>query len=388
MAAGFLDGVTVLDLSAVGPASRASRWLADYGARVVKVGPVPRDGAVQLTPPFHAYAAQRGVQRVAVDLKSDAGREVFLRLTEQADIVIESFRPGVVGRLGIGYDDVKSRNPRIVYCSTSGFGQTGPRAKWAGHDLDYLAVGGFLAASGRGEGGKPPLPGATVADSAGGGLHAVAAILAALVARERTGEGAFLDVSVAEGVLALMSLQVDEFLATGVEPRPGSGMLTGRYACYDTYRTADDRWLAVAAIEPRFWANLCNAVGLERWVDAQTDDGVQHEIRADLAAALATRTRDAWVALLSAADTCVAPVLDVAEVANDEQFAARGAFVEATHPQHGRFTQVAPVLAGATRPAVGHAVPDQASTDTDAVLAAAGFTGEELAGLRETGVVA
>ena len=343
MVAGFLDGIVVLDLASVGPAARASRWLADYGARVVKVA---APAGLQIEPPFYAYSAHRGMERMALDLKADDGREAFMHAVDDADVVIESFRPGVVDRLGIGYDAVKSRNPRIVYCSTSGFGQSGPRAQWAGHDLNYLGVGGFLDCSGRGPDLRPPIPGATVADSAGGGMHAVMSILAALVARASTGQGAYLDVSVADGVLALMALAVDEYLAVGTVPGPGHGLLTGRYACYDVYGCADGTWLTVAAIEPRFWANLCRAVGLDKWIEHQTDDDVQAEIRADLAAVFRTRSRDAWVAELGPADTCVAPVLSVPEVVDDEQFEARGAFVEATDPEHGSFRQVGYTLAG------------------------------------------
>ncbi len=383
-----LGGITVLDLASVGPAARASRWLADYGATVVKVAPVPAHGGVQITPPFHAYSAHRGMKRALVDLKAAAGREAFLRLAERADVLVESFRPGVADRLGIGYAAVHARNPRLVYCSTTGYGQSGPRARWAGHDLDYLAVGGFLHASGRGPGGKPVVPGATVADSAGGGLHAVAAILAALVSRASTGEGTYLDVAAADGVLALMALQVDEHLATGTEPGPGTSLLTGRYACYDTYQAADGGWLAVAAIEARFWANLCRALGVDKWVEHQLDDDVQDQVRADLAAAFATRPRDEWVERLAAADTCVAPVLSVAEVARDEGFVARGAFVAAAHPQHGPFRQVAPLLAGAPRPDGQVVVRDLAETDTEELLAATGMSRGELARLREQGVLA
>lgn len=333
---GMLDGITVLDLASVGPAARASRWLADYGARVVKVG--PKDPALQIEPPFHAYSAHRGMTRAHFDLKDPDELAGFLDLAADADVMIESFRPGVVAKLGIGYDDVKARNPAIVYCSTSGYGQHGPRSQWAGHDLNYLAVTGFLATTQpRGDGG-PPIPGATVADSAGGGMHAVIAILAALVQRAATGQGAYLDVSVADGVLALMALHVDEYLATGVTPH---NVLTGRYACYDTYRAADGGWLAVAAIEPRFWANLCRLLDLERWSAHQTDDAVQDEIRADLRGVFATKTRDAWTALLASADTCVSPVLEVSEV--------ECPVVDASHPQHGSFRQMAPTLAGTAR---------------------------------------
>jgi alpha-methylacyl-CoA racemase len=384
----MLDGVTVLDFASVGPAARASRWLADYGADVIKVGPVPRQGGVQITPPFFAYSGHRGMRRILFDLKADAGRDTFLRFARSADVVIESFRPGVVDRLGIGYDAVRAANPSVVYCSTSGYGQTGPRSQTAGHDLDYLAVGGFLDCSGRGADGGPPIPGATIADSAGGGMHAVMAILAALVRRGTTGEGAYLDVSVADGVLSFMSLYVDEYLATGEVPGPGHNILTGRYACYDVYGTSDGGWLAVAAIEPHFYANLCRLLGLERWTDHQDDDAVQDDIRADFTRVFASRTRDEWVTLLADADTCVAPVLSVPELVDDAQFDARGAIVEAKHPTHGVFRQVAPVLAGQVRPDGAVLGPDHASTATDELLRAAGLDADEIAALRDDGVVA
>lgn len=382
----MLDGVTVLDLASVGPAARASRWLADYGATVVKVGAL--GGGVQIEPPFHAYSAHRGLKRVLVDLKAGPGRDAFLRLADGADVVVESFRPGVVDRLGIGYRAVSARNPGVVYCSTTGYGQNGPRAGWAGHDLNYLGVAGFLHCSGRGGDGRPPIPGATVADSAGGGMHAVIAILAALVRRAATGAGAYLDVSVADGMLGLMALQVDEHLATGNAPGPGSGLLTGRFACYDVYPTGDGGLLTVAAIEPRFWANLCRALGLDRWIDHQTDDAVQEQIRADIREVLAARERDEWVALLAGDDTCVAPVLSVPEVAEDAQFAARRAFAVAKHPARGEFRQVGTVLAGSTPVVDGELVREPGATDTDEVLAGAGLSVEDIAALRAAGAVA
>ncbi|HWC33461.1 MAG TPA: CaiB/BaiF CoA-transferase family protein [Mycobacteriales bacterium] len=381
---GLLDGITVLDLASVGPAVRASGWLADYGASVIKVGPVPRDAGTQITPKAHYYSGGRGTRTIQLDLKSDAGRETFLRLAETADVVIESFRPGVVARLGIGYDDVKSRNPRIVYCSTSGYGQSGPRAHWAGHDLNYLAVSGFLATGERGPDGKPMVPGATIADSAGGGLQAVSAILAALVARGRTGEGAYLDVAVADGMLALMSLQIDDVLATGAEQPPKSAPLSGSYACYDTYQCADGGWVAVAAIEPKFWANLCNALGVPECISGQMDDAAQDGIRAAVAAAFVTKPRDEWVDLLAGADTCVSPVLTATEVAADPAVAARNAIATAQPAEGEDFAQLTPLLAGAERAAT-YQLPDRSITDTDAVLAECGMSPEEIKALRDRG---
>jgi alpha-methylacyl-CoA racemase len=383
-----LRGYTVLDLASVGPAARTSRWLADYGATVVKVGPTPKHGGVQITPPFYAYAGHRGMQRVMLDLKAPAGRDAFLRLATRADVVIESFRPGVMDRLGIGYDAVRAHNTQIVYCSTTGFGQDGPYSRWAGHDLDYLAIGGYLDCTGRDAHGGPALPGATIADSAGGGMHAVMAILAALLARTNTGEGTHLDVAVVDGVMSLMSLLVDEYLATGEVPGPRHGLLTGRYACYDVYRCRDDKWVAVAAIEPQFFANLCRALGCDKFIDGQHDDAVQDEIRAAFSAAFASRDRDDWVAQLGPADTCVAPVYSVPELVDDPHLQARRTFVDACDEHHGAFRQVGWTLAGMDRDQPAATTRDATITDTDELLAAAGFTLEEITAMRDDGVVA
>jgi alpha-methylacyl-CoA racemase len=381
----LLDGISVLDLSSVGPASRASRWLADYGAAVVKIGPTTRKGSVQIVPPFFSYGAGRGLQRVSIDLKSSEGLQAFLRLAERADVLIESFRPGVADRIGIGWAALRARNPRLVYCSTSGYGQDGPYAQWAGHDLNYLAMAGFLACTTPRADGGPPIPGATVADSAAGGMQAVVAILAALLARARTGEGTRVDVAACDGVLALMSQQIDEYLAIGTLPGPSSNILTGRYACYDCYPTRDGRWLSVAAVEPHFYANLCKALGLEQFIPFQEDDARQPEIRAAFRAVFLTRTRDEWVAALAPADCCVAPVNTVAELCADPHFAARGAWIEAEDPERGRFRQLAPMFGGAQRGQPLHRV--RRGTDTDAVLGAAGFAEAEIRGLRAAGAV-
>ncbi|HXQ59010.1 MAG TPA: CaiB/BaiF CoA-transferase family protein [Acidimicrobiales bacterium] len=385
---GPLAGVTVLDLSTVGPAARATRLLADYGAAVVKVGAVPGRGPGATIAPFFAYSAQRAMRRVQLDVRHADGREAFLALAATADVVVESFRPGVVDRLGIGYEALRAVNPAIVYCSTSGYGQSGPRSAWAGHDLNYLAVSGYLASCGPRADGGPPLPGATIADAAAGGMHAALAIAAALFSRHRTGEGTFLDVSVADGALWLMSLAVDEHLATGTEPGPGHDVLTGRYACYDTYRAADGRWLAVAAIEAKFFANLCRALGCEEWTDRQYDDDAQEQIRSALATAFARRDRDAWVALLSGDDTCVAPVQAVTEIAHDPQFLERGAVVEAKDTDGRSFCQVGAVLAGMAPVATPVVVRDAATTDTDDLLQAAGIDRTRIAELRREGVLA
>lgn len=383
-----LDGIRVLDLASVGPGARASRILADYGAAVTKVGAVPRAGAVQITPPYYAYSGNRGMTRALFDLKSEVGRDAFMALADSADVIIESFRPGVVDRLGVGFDAVSARNPRIVYCSTSGFGQHGPRSTWAGHDINYLGVAGYLDCSGRQEDGRPALPGATVADIAAGGMQAAMAVLAALLRRERTGVGELLDVSIADGAFALMSLYVDEYLATGVEPGPGHYILTGRYACYDTYTCADGRHVAVGAIEPQFWRNLVRLLGLEQYADAQLDDERQDEIRNAMAERFATRSRDEWVALLGPEDTCVAEVNSVAEATVSDQVAARGLIADAVNAEGVEFRQSAPTWAGTVAPDGPYQVRDPLVSDTADLLAAAGMDRERIEQLIESGAIA
>jgi alpha-methylacyl-CoA racemase len=219
-------------------------------------------------------------------------------------------------------------------------------------------------------------------------MHAAMAILAALVGRASTGEGTYLDVAVTDGVRWMLSLYVDEHLATGEMPEPGHSIITGRYACYGVYGTRDGCWLAVGAIEPVFWANLCRALGLERWIDHQLDDDQQDTIRADLSAAFKTRDRDDWVAELADADTCVAPVADIAESVADPQLEARGGVVEAKHPEHGSFRQLGPVLAGSAPPPDVYELAGTTATDTDVLLTDAGYGPDELAELRAEGVIA
>jgi alpha-methylacyl-CoA racemase len=362
--------------------------LADYGAAVIKVGPVRAADAAPIEPKFFAYSGHRDMRRALFDLKSEDGRGAFLALAATADVVVESFRPGVVEKLGIGYDAVAERNAGVVYCSTSGYGQSGPAAQWAGHDLDYLAVGGYLGMSGRGEDGAPPLPGATIADAAAGGMQAALAITAALAGRATSGKGAYLDVSVADGVLWLMSLAIDEQLALGGDIGPGHDVLSGRYAFYGTYACGDGKWVAVGAIEAKFFANLCAALGCPELAGSQYDDEAQPTLRAALADAFATKTRDEWVELLAGADTCVAPVLAVREVVEHPQFQARRVVGAAKHPTQGEIRQLAPLLAGMPRPEGVVALPDMGTTDTAHLLKEAGVDGETVRRWLAQGVVA
>jgi alpha-methylacyl-CoA racemase len=372
-----------LDLASVGPAARASGILADYGATVVKVlRPAARVGE-SIEAPESAYGGAGRATRVRIDLAQAAGRDAFLRLADRADVVLESFRPGVARRLGIDAAALRARNPRLVHCAITGYGSTGPYAAWAGHDLNYVGLAGMLGHGDARADGGPPVPGATVADAAGGGMHAAIAVLVALLARAGTGEGATLDVSATDGALWLMSLVIDQHLAAtgdaGAMP-----LLSGAYGCYSTYRARDGRWLTVAALESRFWRNLCEALGAPDLAAAQTDPARQAEVKQRLAAVFATRDRDDWVALLGPADTCVAPVHTPREVAGDPQFRARGLFAS-LGADGGGHERLAPLLAGSRGDGTSSAPPP---LDTDGLLRDAGLAAAEIATLRHAGIVA
>lgn len=379
----FLDGVTILDLAGVGPAPRCLRVLADLGARWIRLMPPSR--AQRIQPLWFQYGSSRGVEQCEIDLKDGRARNVFLQLAAKADVVVESFRPGVAARLGVDFAAVSKVNPGVVYCSLTGYGQTGPYANQAGHDLNYQALTGALATSGRRADGGPALPGLTLADSAGGGWQAAIRILAALVARKDSGRGAYLDVAAAEGVLQLMSVTMDEYFATVIEPAAGRHMFAGRYAFYDVYETADGQWMAVAAIEKKFFANLCQACGLDGLIASQFDDEAQPRMRDAFKKVFQSRTRAEWMAALHGLDVCVTPVLSVSEVANDKHWQARGMFCDFQHPDHGLVRQTRPF--GGTPENDRGPAPASGQTDPGAVLRRLGFEEQEVTAILETGTI-
>lgn len=384
MTAGLLAGTTVVDFSMQGPGPRCARMLADYGARVVRVRP-PASNRMH-RPPAHVYSSGRDFEHVVIDLKDPAGLEVAHRLIARADVVIESYRPGVADRLGVGYRAAKEANEAIVYCSVSGFGQDGPYADRPGHDLNFLGLTGYLSLVGRRADGGPAMPGGTIADAAGG-LAAGVAILAALVGRGATGEGAHLDVSITEATLRLVHNFVDQFLTAGVEVQGGTDKLTGGAAWYDVYEAGDGRWLTVAAIEPGFWKELCAVLDLEQYLDRQHDRDAQDEIRGAMRAAFARRTGDEWLDLLGTR-SCVGPVLTLSEIEHDPQLAARGLVWEIPNDAGELVRQMAPNLAGVERAAPPEArIPAPDRTDTDAVLRGLGLAAQEIAELRDRGIV-
>jgi alpha-methylacyl-CoA racemase len=378
---GPLYGLTLLDLGGIGPAGRCVRVLADLGTRWIQV--VAPAVAGRLTVPWHTYGAMRGVERLPIDLKHPQGRDVLLHIAAASDIVVEGFRPGVADRLGIGFDAMSKLNPQLIYCAATGYGQSGPYSGRAGHDLNYQAVSGALATARADAHGKPALPAMTFADSAAGGWAAAIRILAALQERTRTRRGQFIDASAAEGMLHLNAAAIDEYLATGEPPGPDRGLLTGGYACYDVYRTRDGGFLSVAAIEPKFFRALCVTLGREDLVNDQNDPKAQNRLRDALAAAFATRSREEWMKALGALDVCVAPVLSIEELPQDEHWRNTGVFIEYKHPDHGRQRQVRALDARRER---GEA-PMGAPVAPDNTLRDFGYSQSEIDALKQSGAL-
>jgi len=326
-----LAGVRVLDLSRLLPGPFLTMVLADLGADVVKIEDPRLGDYMRQFPPAKGgmsgryLAVNRGKRSVALDLKAAAGHDVLLRMAAQADVVVESFRPGVMDKLGLGYAQLAAVNPRIVVCSISGFGQTGPYVERAGHDLGYIAVAGVLAMGGP-AGGAPMMPGVQLADLAGGALWGATAILAALVGRHRTGRGAHLDISMTEGALALVTAEIGN-LECGSHPTRGVELLNGGMACYGIYQTKDARYLAVGALEPKFWIALNQAVGRAPNVaELVAPPAGQAAIRAELAAIFATRTAAEWSAVLADHDCCVEVVTELDELPDHPLHRAREVF--------------------------------------------------------------
>jgi crotonobetainyl-CoA:carnitine CoA-transferase CaiB-like acyl-CoA transferase len=318
-----LDGVTVLDLTRLLPGGLATMWLASFGAKVIKVEQPGIGDYARTTAPALFEATNRGKKSVEIDLKDDAGRTRFLGMASRADVVVESFRPGVMDRLKCGYEVLSNINPRLIYCAITGYGQTGPWRDMAGHDINYIAMAGLLDLTGT-AGGPPAIPGAQVADIAGGSMQAVIGILLALLARERTGRGQFVDVSMMDGVAAMLPVEISRFQQTGIPPERGAGLLTGEFACYDVYPTADGRFLAVGALESKFWANLCRVLGRGEWIaDQYAPPPRQDELKRGLCALFATRNLTDWWAVLQDVECCVTPVRTLQEVLTDVHFTYR-----------------------------------------------------------------
>ena len=398
-----LEGIKVLDFCRNAPGMFCTMILADLGADVLMVErPMTGDRAEYervvsgITGPDeerrHASynALQRNKRSIALNLKETAAQEIFYRLAEDADVVVEGFRPGVMDRLGAGYQKVKEVNPRVVYCSVSGYGQDGPYANMSGHDINYISFAGALSMIGHSEEEKPAIPLNLLADYAGGGLCGAVAVMAALLARSTTGRGQYLDIAMTEGVLYMMAAAVSSFFQQGSVPKPGLNRLNGGATYYNVYRTKDSKYLTIAAIEPWFWANLCRALGREDLVASQdAQGGHRQEIFDFLEETFKTRTRDEWFELLKDQNISVGKVYSLDEALADPHMVHRGMVVEVEAPDlpEGKVSQVGiPIRLSDTPGRVRH-VGSVTGQHTGEVLRALGYTREQVKDLQQREVV-
>ncbi len=381
-----LTGVRVLDLTRLLPGPMATLILADMGARVDKIeDPGPGDYLRHMPPQRPGsdtsstyFALNRDKRAAVIDLKHPDGAAALLRMVRGYDVLIESFRPGVLARLGLGHERLLEANPRLVICAITGYGQNGPLAQRAGHDLNYLARAGVLGVTGPAD-GPPAVSGAQMADVAGGALWAVTGILGALLARDRGGPGCVVDIAMTEGSMPLAAFALGMYFADGVGPARGDSYLNGGIAAYNTYATRDGRHVALGALEAKFWVAFCAGVGIEPSMDALLPGAHQVEWKRRLAEIFATKTRDEWEAFARANDCCLEPVLALSELPGDPQHHARKMFFTIDGTTHFR-TPVGD-------PDATHTLARATGEDTEVVLREAGLSDEEIAALRAKGVL-
>ena len=387
-----LSGLKVVDLSRLLPGPHATLLLADLGADVLKVeDPQLGDYLRWGWPPGENPAflqLNRNKRSLTLNLKAEEGREIFKKIVAEADVLLESFRPGVMARLGLGYADLKRVNSGLIYCALSGYGQEGPYQHRPGHDLNYIGFAGALALGGPAD-AAPVIPGVQIADLAGGSLMSLVGILAALHGRQLTGQGRLVDVSMTGGVIGLLPYQASMYLATGEPVRRGQWRLNGGLPEYAVYETADGKYLTVGALEPKFFNRLCTLLDMPEMDEVNSSPAKGAEIRAALAAKFKQKTRAEWLELLADEDACVGPAYEMDEVFDDPQAIARGTVVETEHPKLGKLRQLGlPFrLDGLDPQAVVREPAPGFGEHTTEILSALGYDEAAIERLRSEGVV-
>jgi len=387
-----LEGLRVLDLTRMLPGPYASMILADLGARVLKVEDTAKGDPTRWSPRHLTRTGStfrilnRGKQSISVNLKSAEGAEIFRRLVRDADVVLEGFRPGVMQRLRFDYESLRSIEPRLIYCSVSGYGQSGPMRERGGHDVNYLALAGVLGLQ-TDEHGSPVLSGIQVADL-GGALFAVIGILAALAARERTGAGQHVDVAMMDVGIALLPVPASRLFAGQNVPLGARLPLSGGLACYNVYATADGRHLSVGALEEKFWERFCKAIGREDFVGRHmASEEIQNLMMHEIRQVVKTRTLAEWLEVFSGIDACVEPVLGLEEVSQNPQVRHRGMIMAVNHPRDGQTHQLnLPFKLSVTPPAIGNTAP-LLGEHTREVLASLGYSSDQIQQLVASGIV-
>ncbi|MEX1195919.1 MAG: CaiB/BaiF CoA-transferase family protein [Dehalococcoidia bacterium] len=383
-----LEGIRVLDMSGLAPGPYCTMLLGDLGADVIVIEATPGAGRrMDMGQNARTLAydpLRRNKRSIGLNLKDPHAQEAFLRLAEGADVVIEGYRPGVVKRLGVDYEAVSKHNPRAVYCSLSGYGQTGPYSGLVGHDINYISLGGALGATGWPE-TPPAIPLNVIADFAGGGLYAAFAILTAIVAREKTGRGQYVDMAMSDGVTSLLAMSSGQFFGGGHVPQRGADFLNGGIPAYTVYECSDGKWLSIGSLEPWFWAETCKALGCDDFIPHQNNRDKFPEMFEWLRAKFKERTRDEWFEELRQRDICVGPVLALDEVFDNPHVQARNMVVEVQHPEFGPVKHVGIGPKFSETPGAIRSTAPARGEHTDEVLSEAGFSAEDIAALRETG---
>jgi len=388
-----LEDIVVLDFTRLLPGPFCTQLLANLGADVIKIEDLQLGDYMRSVPPlvdgvsYPFVMVNRGKRSLAVDLKTPEGQDIIRKLARRADVVVEQFRPGVMARLGADYDGLALMNPKLVYCSFSGYGQTGPYKDLPGHDLNFEALAGILAVTGTKENRRPAIPGVPIADLASG-FNAALAILASLRTRDRTGRGEFIDLSIHDTAVTLLVLGLARYLATGEEPLPGETLLTGTFPFYALYETKDGRWISVATVEPKFWVRMCVLVGAPELSDQQIADESE---RAAVAETLAERFREKtfaeWERIFEPERLPVAGVKRVPEVVDDPHVKARGLLPSVDVPGLRALQVIAhPAKHSVTRIKDPAFVPKRGE-HTEEILKSLGYTPRQISGLAKKGVI-
>jgi alpha-methylacyl-CoA racemase len=399
-----LEGVRILDLSMLVPGAFCTMLLGDLGADVLKI---EAPGVAEFRPSLTAsareknrkaaayYAPDRNKKSIVVNLKSEAGRDIFYRLSRRADVIVEGFRPGVAKRLRIDYETINELNPEIVYCSLSGYGQDGPYRAFPGHDINYIAMAGVLGLIGSNE-GLPVIPLNLVADFAGAALYGALGILAALVARNKTGKGQYVDVAYMDGAMSLMTWFNCGYFFDGSMLKRGESWLHGAYPYYGVYETKDGKHITIGCLEPHFWENLCRFLGKEEYVPyhfalehtfRKPEGDKWDEIHSYLRQIFLTKTRDEWFELLIRNDVPVGKVYAPDEVFSDPQVLHRQMVIEVEHPTLGKVKQVGIAPKLSSTPGKVRSLSPLPGEHTDEILQGLGYEQEEIKNLRQEGVV-
>ena len=389
---GPLEGVKILDLSRLLPGGFATMLFADMGADVLKIEEPGKGDYIRWMDPFKGglssghIALNRGKRSMTLNLKHPRGAEVLLRLAHDADILLESFRPGVMDRLGVGYERLAQENPGLVYCAITGYGQDGPYKDRAGHDINYLGYAGVLGLIGARD-GDPAVAGVQIADVGGGALMGAIGMLAALHDRDRTGRGRFVDISMMDGAVSWVGMLAAGYFMDGVAPRRGQMRLSGQLACYRVYRCGDGKYVTVGALEPQFWAALCKALDVPELIERQMAPPDEQDAMGErIQEILLRRPRDEWVRELGDLDACFGPVNDFAETFADPQVVARGLRTDVPTSDGPTGVVASPIKTVGDGPAALGPAPGFGE-HTDDVLRTAGYSDDDIASLREAGAI-